>query len=204
MRAVIAGTVMVAALFCVGCAQSTSPSDDFGVSRQGSEWQKLRDAANRDRKASGVTSKTVTKAFAVLRSSPEVVPSAEAAHAMAVLDAPPGALDFMRAQHIAGPPTGGLWIVSGGNLLCIMKENRGSATCDTAVNVLRKGLLISVITEAHDAEGEEVFEVVGIAPDRVRFVQVEVAGRRTRDVPVRGNAYALRGSEIIVPKKFVR
>jgi hypothetical protein len=86
---------------------------------------------------------------------------------------------------------GGVWIVNGRKITCIVQAVRGAVACDTTANFVNRGLLLVVYKVPKSPAGlPRHFLALGVVPDWVQSARLKV-GSTTRLVPVRGNAYAL-------------
>lgn len=198
--------IAVVSLWPLGCGSASSPSADNATDRT-EGWTKLQRAAQKDRPPNGSAS-AMRRAYAVMRTPPEPMPAQLATHTFRTLDAPSHALDFDDAQYAVTPP-GALWIVTGQDVACIVQAGPGAVTCGTVSNVVQDGLVISIGTgrptnpiENQGVSPPQRFEVLGLAPDSARSVEIKV-GRRTHTRPVRGNTYSVQAKQIALVKRLI-
>jgi hypothetical protein len=102
-----------------------------------------------------------------------------------------------RAQY-ARTGDGGIWVVTGKNMACLVQAVRGAMACDVMADVIDQGLLL-VVYKPPKSRGElpSHFLALGLAPDWARAVRLRIGSNTIRNVAVRGNAYALRAERPI-------
>jgi hypothetical protein len=102
-------------------------------------------------------------------------------------------LRFDRARYGRTQLGGGLWVVPGRGVTCMVRDRTAISLCDTTAQVRERGLALEVSSRENGRVGSLMF---GIAPDRVRVRKAEVRGEE-RKIPVVGNTFALRAENSI-------
>lgn len=98
-------------------------------------------------------------------------------------------LQLDRAQY-ARTEDGGIWIVDGKNITCLVQASHGALACGTTAEVVDNGLVLGLYAAPERAtESTRRFVVLGIAPDWAKVARLKV-GSTIRAVAVRGNSYA--------------
>lgn len=97
----------------------------------------------------------------------------------------------------------GLWVLRGEHVVCIFNGRTLAMACDTAADTARYGLVV-VSGPSPQFYKHPLVEAVGIAPDGVRAVRLELMGRSDRVVSIVNNTFALRAHQPILVKGVVR
>jgi hypothetical protein len=141
--------------------------------------------------------------FPAMRSPHERMSLSTRMHINETIGAPPDGLDPNSAQHV-DTPSGGIWVVSGKYITCMLQGNLGSLACDTSAAFSRQGLALGTAKPPkRDGGSPRDFQVLGIAPVWVRSVQVQI-GDHARAVAAQDGMYTRRANVPIIIKRFCR
>jgi hypothetical protein len=116
-------------------------------------------------------------------------------------------LRFDSAQYAKTEIGGGIWVVRGAGVTCIFHAKRLAASCTTDINAMRQGVILVV---GDDKQGTppsklpEHFLALGIAPNGVKAVRLQVIDGPVVNVLVVENAYALRAAGPITLERLIR
>lgn len=106
-------------------------------------------------------------------------------------------LQFDQAQR-AYTSAGGVWVLYGQDRMCAVQARGGALTCLATRLAVKQGLVLGLfIAPARPTELPNNFLVLGIAPDWARVARLRIGQREIREIPIRGNAYALRARQPI-------
>jgi hypothetical protein len=92
---------------------------------------------------------------------------------------------FDSARFAITPTGGGLWVVSGRDVVCVLRAMTAAVACNTVAHVYRHGLVLEVYKRDKASGPPTSFTALGIMPDGVRSITAEV-GRRQRRIKVSG------------------
>jgi hypothetical protein len=97
---------------------------------------------------------------------------------------------FDSARYATTPDGMGLWVVSGRDVICMVRAANAAVACNTMARAYRQGLLLEVskLDKAHGRRPTK-FTVLGIAPDGVKSIAAQV-GKRRRRIAVIHNAFS--------------
>lgn len=140
------------------------------------------------------------KAFSVLRGPTRPVPLTLQARLRRARNPAVRGLWFDQARYV--PVDSGMWVVNGRGVTCIVRTRGGAVSCENRAALLRSGVSLGVVDLGPPPERKaREFLVLGLVPDWVRAVRVQV-GKRTRLVAVEKNSYSLRAPTPILVKRF--
>lgn len=97
----------------------------------------------------------------------------------------------------------GIWVLAGHRVTCLFNGHSGAVACDTSANTTRYGL-ISVSGPSPIRFKHPPVAAVGLVPDGVKAVRLEVLGRSDHVVPVSNNTFALEAHRPIRFKGVIR
>ncbi len=107
---------------------------------------------------------------------------------------------FDQARYV--PTDTGMWVVNGSGVTCIVRARGGAVSCEDRSAVFRSGVTLGTVDLGPPPKRKaRQFLVLGLVPDWVRAVRVQV-GKRTRVVSVAKNSYSLRAPLPILVKRF--
>ncbi len=140
--------------------------------------------------------------FSIMRSAPERMPPSTGRHIESITGVPPSSLDLGSAQY-AYSASGGIWLVNGRKITCMVQGRRGSLACATTADFAARGLVLGTAkAPKKDGGPPRSFRVLGIAPNWVDLVQVRIGIRKARSIPVVDHVYALHASVPIFVERF--
>ncbi len=190
---VMAGVV----IWRLSSGASEAPRPDGSRSLHGISpyWVRLERMGRRDRPTEGWAI-ALRRAYTVMRTSTERMSARLTAHTIETLGAPPDALHFGQAWY-ASTGHGGLWIVTGKGVACLVQAGPGAVTCGTLREFVQHGLVITVRMGRQRSRAGSKYELLGIAPDKVRSVEIQIGAAKTRAIPVRSNSYSFEANNLI-------
>jgi hypothetical protein len=98
-------------------------------------------------------------------------------------------LRFGQARYGATPGGVGLWVVPGDGVTCMFRSPSIAAACRTTAQAYRNGIVLQTYKLGKSHHGRpKSFAALGIAPDGLRFMALEIGKRRT-SIPLHGNVY---------------
>lgn len=97
----------------------------------------------------------------------------------------------------------GLWVVKGKRVVCIFNGHTLAVACDTAADTARYGLVV-VSGPSPQFYRHPPVEALGIAPDGIKAVRLEVIGGANHVVPITDNTFAMRAHRPIAVKGIIR
>lgn len=138
--------------------------------------------------------------FTVLRGATQPIPSGLRRRLRRARSREISTLLLGRARYLA--TDAGLWIVNGPGRTCIIRANGGAVSCEPRATFLKEGVSLGVVRlgTPPDHKARE-FIVVGVVPNHVRSVDLEV-GDRMRIVAAHDNGYSLHAPVPIVVERF--
>lgn len=143
------------------------------------------------------------RAFEVLRSHGEAIPIQTKSRIRSVVGAT-GKSFALEETQLVHTSEGNLWIVSGSNVVCLVEAAGGALACDPAGAFVKDGLTLGTVDPLDQASGRPGhFLVFGVAPDWAKRARLLV-GSRSREVPIKGNIFALRSRNTILLQDLER
>lgn len=106
-----------------------------------------------------------------------------------LLDPQPLELRFGDARYLRKSGQAGLWLVPGHAVLCMFREPDMAASCSTASQAHRQGLVLQTYKVGVHRGQPKQFKILGVAPDGIGTVSVTVGTRQT-EIPVANNVYS--------------
>jgi hypothetical protein len=150
-------------------------------------------------RSSGISREVALRRFKLLRSPSEGMPARLTAHTRNILGAfvRHAHLRFDTAQYVSAN-VGGVWVLNGDNVLCIVQARRGAAGCSSVAFVARQGLDLGVF-KAPDRPDElpRSFSLLGIAPNWATTARLRIGENTIRSVPIRWNVYGFHAHKPI-------
>jgi uncharacterized membrane protein len=98
-----------------------------------------------------------------------------------------------------------MWVVPANGYLCLVSQQKAQivgTTCDTNERTLSHGVATTFLSDESMGARRTRRIVVGVAPDRVRFVVVRTQ-RSVATVPVVGNVFVLRDASAVPPDNLM-
>lgn len=95
-----------------------------------------------------------------------------------------------------------VWVVGGNGLVCLVVSPSGAATCSDSGRFVRQGLFLGTFkAKGHDGSLTN-FVMVGVTPDRVRYVEIEY-DRHKRSLPINRNVVRFQADSPILVHRLV-
>lgn len=146
----------------------------------------------------GPTTRSEHLAITASMGSPEPMPTrlrgelARNGHRLA-----PSTLRFAHAQHLGGPLTGGLWVIEGPRLTCILLDHPSASACDGTDEVRRRGLYVQTYEAGeNDPSVRRHFIAAGVLPSTYSAVQAQI-GRENIGTPLHEGFFVLTAEQPI-------
>lgn len=146
------------------------------------------------------------RAFPFAKSPTESLPARAVVHLQATLGTPANGLLLGHAQQI-NSPSGSVWVIPGKRnsekLVCVLQGIEGYIGCTSLLKFAARGLALGMAKPSRlKGEPPQDFRVLGVAPDWVEVVRVNVGTDGLRDVPVRSGVYGHRAAAPILIERF--
>jgi hypothetical protein len=175
-----------------------------GSANGGALWARMTArlrAASGSRKAGEAD---LARRYALLRGRPERMPSTFRRRMLSALGAPPNALAIDRSQLVRTRDAT-LWVASGHGIACVFQAPQGALSCTAITEAAKKGIFLGVGGRPTGPKLRvQHFTVMGIVPDGVKAVRLQIGRRTRRRVTVRDNAFAIKARDLIKVRRLER
>jgi hypothetical protein len=211
MHVKVSALGLVAASFfwsCSACGLQSTESSNTGAGampKTSAMWNAMSaDAAGRRDQLS--TQRRFRREFFIARSPTELLPKPVDQYLRATLGAPPGSFALGTAQHVRSL-SGEIWVIhgkrKGSGITCIVQGADGYVGCTSSSDFAARGLALGMARPSRQGSNRpQDFQLMGIAPDWVKTVQVRVGSRTVWAIPVRGSIYSLRAKAPMFVERF--
>jgi len=105
---------------------------------------------------------------------------------------------FSAARKVASH----VWVVGGNGLVCMVVAPSGAAACSDSRRFVRRGLFLGTFKAKRHEGSLTDFVMVGVAPDRVRYVEIEY-DRHKRSLPINRNVVHFQAGSPILVRRLV-